>query len=121
VGWPRLVVERGAGYALTMETVQAPDLSKSFPRRGRDLLGGYAWLARLADKARAKHAGTDGDYVAYCPLSTGFLQRAGVHASDFGRAATSRRRERICLERNGLAPRPTGRRGACGITIINIM
>jgi hypothetical protein len=68
-----------------METVHAPDLSSAFPRRGRDLLGGYAWLARLADKVRAKHAGTDGDYVAYCALSTGFLQRAGVHAADFER------------------------------------
>lgn len=47
------------------------------------MLGGYAWLARLADKARAEHAGTDGDYVAYCPLSMGFLTRLGVSRTDF--------------------------------------
>lgn len=49
------------------------------------MLGGYAWLARLADKARAAHAGTEADYVAYCPLSTGFLNAAGVSRDDFDR------------------------------------
>jgi hypothetical protein len=63
----------------------APDLTASVPRSGRDLLGRYAWLARLADKVRADHAGTAGEYVAYCGLSTGFLERAGVPAEDFDR------------------------------------
>lgn len=49
------------------------------------MLGRYAWLARLADKVRAEHAGTEGEYVAYCPLSMGFLDRAGVAAEDFDR------------------------------------
>jgi hypothetical protein len=66
----------------------APDLTTSFPRSGRDLLGRYAWLARLADKARADHAGTAGDYIAYCGLSTGFLDQAGVTKSDFDRLIT---------------------------------
>lgn len=48
------------------------------------MLGGYAWLARLADKARAEKAGTNGEYVAYCPLSTGFLTHAGVGVRQFG-------------------------------------
>lgn len=61
----------------------APDLNATPPRSGRDMLGRYAWLARLADKVRAEHAGTDGDYVAYCPLSKGFLDHAGVSADDF--------------------------------------
>lgn len=61
----------------------APDLTSTPPRSGREMLGRYAWLARLADKVRAQHAGTDGDYVAYCPLSTGFLDRAGVSVDDF--------------------------------------
>ena len=60
-----------------------PDLTKTPPRSGRDMLGGYAWLARLADKARAEHAGKQGDYVAYCPLSLGFLERAGITADAF--------------------------------------
>lgn len=63
----------------------ALDLNTTAPRSGRDMLGRYAWLARLADKARAAQAGTEGEYVAYCPLSTGFLDRAGVSVDDFDR------------------------------------
>jgi hypothetical protein len=47
------------------------------------MLGRYAWLGRLADKVRAEHARTQGEYVAYCPLSMGFLERAGVSEDDF--------------------------------------
>jgi hypothetical protein len=61
----------------------APNLATTPPRSGRDMLGRYGWLARLADKARADHAGTAGEYVAYCPLSMGFLDRAGVSEHDF--------------------------------------
>ncbi len=61
----------------------APDLRRSFPRSGREMLGRYAWLARLADKARADHAGTAGEYIAYCGLSTGFLDAAGVSKRAF--------------------------------------
>lgn len=49
------------------------------------MLGRYAWLARLADKVRAEHAGTGTDYIAYCGLSTGFLRRAGVSQQEFDR------------------------------------
>lgn len=62
-----------------------PDLRTSPPRSGKETLGRYAWLARLADKARAEHAGTNGDYVAYCPMSMGFLKRTGVSQADFER------------------------------------
>ncbi|HTV73059.1 MAG TPA: DUF5069 domain-containing protein [Candidatus Acidoferrales bacterium] len=68
-----------------MSTTAAPDLTTTAPRSGRDLLGRYAWLGRLADKVRAEHAGTSGDYVAYCGLSTGFLDRADVRAEEFDR------------------------------------
>ena len=61
----------------------APNLDTTPPRSGRDLLGPYAWLARLADKVRADHAGTAGEYVAYCGLSMGFLDCAGVSKDDF--------------------------------------
>lgn len=47
------------------------------------MLGGYAWLARLADKARADKAGTGSDYIAYCGLSRGWLDRLGVSQADF--------------------------------------
>ncbi|MBV8491067.1 MAG: DUF5069 domain-containing protein [Candidatus Eremiobacteraeota bacterium] len=61
----------------------APDLTKTPPRSGREMLGGYAWLARLADKARAERAGSQGEYIAYCPLSMGFLDRAGITQNAF--------------------------------------
>ena len=61
----------------------AIDLNTTPPRSGRELLGRYAWLARLADKVRADHAGTAGEYIAYCGLSTGFLDRAGISVDDF--------------------------------------
>lgn len=64
-------------------TTTAPDLATSSPRSGREMSGRYAWLARLADKARAEHAGTNGEYIAYCPLSMGFLDRAGVSENVF--------------------------------------
>ena len=65
--------------------VTIPDLRNSPPRSGKEALGRYAWLARLADKARAEAHGTNGDYVAYCPMSTGFLERTGVSVDDFQR------------------------------------
>ena len=64
------------------------DLSKAAPRSGRELLGRYAWLARLADKVRAEQEGTEGDYVAYCPLSMGFLDAAGVSKYTFDELIT---------------------------------
>jgi hypothetical protein len=61
----------------------APDLRTSFPRRGREQLGGYAFLARVIDKVRAEHAGTNGEYVGYCPMSKAFLQETGVSQGEF--------------------------------------
>lgn len=60
-----------------------PDLTKVAPRSGREMLGRYAWLARLADKARAEQAGKEGEYIAYCPLSLGFLERTGITRDAF--------------------------------------
>jgi len=67
------------------ETATAPDLSKTVPRSGRHMISGWSWLARLADKVRAEQAGKAGEYVAYCPLSMGFLNRAGISREEFDR------------------------------------
>jgi hypothetical protein len=64
-------------------SVQAPDLSVTPPRSGRVQLGSYVWLARMADKIRAVQAGTAGDYIGFCGLSKGFLERCGVTVDDF--------------------------------------
>ena len=66
-----------------MASATAPDLRTAFPRGGREELGGYVWLARLIDKARAERAGTHGEYSAYCPISLGFLERAGYSRDAF--------------------------------------
>jgi hypothetical protein len=47
------------------------------------MLGRWPWLARLADKVRALHAGTADGYIAYCGLSRGFLNAAGVAEVEF--------------------------------------
>lgn len=52
--------------------------------RGRDVvLGGIPWLARVADKARAKAEGTIGDYIYPCPIDKRFLEAAGLSAEEF--------------------------------------
>ena len=62
---------------------EAPNLTNSPPRRGRELLGGYAWLARLADIVRAQHAGTNGKYEAYDQLTMEWLDRLVLSKSHF--------------------------------------
>lgn len=47
------------------------------------MLSGFAWLGRAADKARAKQAGTLGDYMSLCPFDKGFLERTGVTEAEF--------------------------------------
>lgn len=66
-----------------MNKIIAPDLRTQFPRSGRQRLGQFVWLARLADKVRAEQAGTLGDYTAYCEMSLGFLERCGVTPEAF--------------------------------------
>lgn len=63
--------------------MDAPDLRKSPPRRGREELGGWVWLARLADIARAQIAGTNGDYVAYDKISQGWLDNLSLARNTF--------------------------------------
>ena len=61
----------------------AIDLTRSVPRSGREKLGEFAWLARFADKVRAEQIGKVGEYIAYCPISMGFLERTGVTRDQF--------------------------------------
>ncbi|HET7559172.1 MAG TPA: DUF5069 domain-containing protein [Limnochordia bacterium] len=52
--------------------------------RGRDVvIGGYPWLARMTDKARAKLDGTIGDYIYPCPIDRRVLDEYGISADDF--------------------------------------
>lgn len=58
--------------------------------RGRDVvLGDIPWLARIADKARAKADGTIGEYIYPCPIDQRFLKEAGISPEDFIALATA--------------------------------
>ena len=63
---------------------------KTFPRRGREALGDFLWLARVLDKARAKKNGTHDGYIYPCPMDLSMMRRWGVSPSEF----TSVMRER---------------------------
>ncbi len=62
-----------------------------FPRRGREELSGFTWLARLFDKARAAADGTIHDYIYPCPMDKGVLERWGVPVSEFDEAIRTNR------------------------------
>jgi hypothetical protein len=56
---------------------------KTFPRRGREPLGGFLWLARIFDKARAKANRTNGAYIYPCPIDRGMMRNWGISPNDF--------------------------------------
>ena len=57
-----------------------------FPRRGRDEIGGFLWLARVFDKARAARDGTIHDYIYPCPMDRGVFDRWGISSNTFDAA-----------------------------------
>ncbi len=59
---------------------------KAFPRRGRDGYGGFLWLLRVFDKARANAAGTIDDYIYPCPMDQGIFERWGISPEQFDAA-----------------------------------
>lgn len=62
------------------------DLTHQYPRSPREFLGGFAHLARMIDKVRAKEGGKLGEYIYPCPLDKRLLDFLGVEAEDFYRA-----------------------------------
>jgi hypothetical protein len=59
---------------------------KDFPRRGRESIDGYLWLARVFDKARAARNGTIHDYIYPCPMDRGVFDRWGITSRVFDAA-----------------------------------
>ena len=59
---------------------KAKDLNQEPPRSPRTRIGGYALLARMADKGRAELAGTAGSYHFACPLDEMLFDFKGVSA-----------------------------------------
>ncbi|MES2923609.1 MAG: DUF5069 domain-containing protein [Verrucomicrobiota bacterium] len=60
----------------------AKDLTQQAPTSPRVRTGGYAILARMADKGRADIAGTVGDYHFNCPLDNYLFGFKGVKGED---------------------------------------
>src|SRR5690242_2032999 len=58
----------------------------TFPRRGRTPLGGFLWLARVFDKARASADDTIHDYIYPCPIDEDMLQQWGITPDEFDEA-----------------------------------
>jgi hypothetical protein len=69
---------------------KALDLTRQFPRSPREKLGGYVHLTRMIDKARAKAAGTAGEYIYPCPLDQALLEFIHMSPGDFYDAAQTR-------------------------------
>jgi len=69
--------------------ITAPDLTRGFPRSPKEKLGGYFHLARMIDKARAKAAGTHGEYIYPCPLDMDLLEFLEIPAEAFFDAVRS--------------------------------
>ena len=61
---------------------KSKDLSKQAPTSPRVRVGGYAILARMADKGRADIAGTVGDYHFDCPLDNYLFGFKNVQGAD---------------------------------------
>lgn len=60
----------------------AKDLTKQAPSSPRKRVGGYVILSRMADKGRAKIAGTVGEFHFDCPLDNFLFSFKGVTADE---------------------------------------
>ena len=78
-----------------MKRPGAKNLGVEFPRSSKELLGGYVHLARMIDKARAREAGINGEYVYACPLDKALLEFLELSEQDFAYAAKTRTDELI--------------------------
>ncbi|MBV9736955.1 MAG: DUF5069 domain-containing protein [Candidatus Eremiobacteraeota bacterium] len=71
---------------------------KTFPRRGRQALDGFLWLARVIDKGRAAAAGTIHDYIYPCPMDRGVFERWGIRPEEFEEALRAHANDEEILE-----------------------
>lgn len=61
---------------------------KTFPRRGREALGDFLWLARAFDKARATQNRTQDGYIYPCPMDRAMMGRWGISPPEFTSAVS---------------------------------
>ena len=68
----------------------AKDLSKTYPRSPREMLGGYVIAARCADKCRAFLSGINGEYNYWpCSLASLWFTFAGIPPDQFKEAVAT--------------------------------
>lgn len=66
------------------EPLRTKSLAVEDPAPMDATLGGYLWLPRMIDKARASRAGTVGNYYKYpCPIDRESLRLLGVKEDEF--------------------------------------
>ncbi len=68
---------------MSTTSITGKDLTKEAARSPRVRIGGYAILARTADKCRALLAGDIGEYHYDCPLDNMLFEFKGVTGADF--------------------------------------
>jgi hypothetical protein len=66
----------------TTHLPKAKDLMQEPPRSPRQRIGGYALLARMADKGRATLNGSQGEYHFNCPLDNMLFGFKGVNGEE---------------------------------------
>jgi hypothetical protein len=83
-----LDAERNAEPAFCVMLNMATDFrsGRDFPRRAREEIDGFLWLARVFDKARAAQNETIHDYIYPCPMDRGVFDRWGITARMFNAA-----------------------------------
>lgn len=68
-------------YACAMDIMY--NLRARSPRPGDLALGGWAWLPRMIDKARATYHGDPGTYVHPCSRDRVLLAHMGISVDEF--------------------------------------
>ncbi len=63
--------------------MEAKDLTKVAPRSAKEIMGGYAILARAIDKCRATIAGTANGYNFDCPVDNMLFEFKGIDGEAF--------------------------------------
>jgi hypothetical protein len=84
------------------------DLTKQFPRSPRVKLAGVAMLPRTIDKARARSAGTLGEYIFDCPMDRRLFESMRTDGEEFLGVVTAANDDDAVVSwfvRNGHMPR----------------
>ncbi len=94
---------------MNTSSVTGKDLTKEPARSPRVRIGGYAILARTADKCRALLAGDIGEYHYDCPLDNMLFGFKGVNGDDFKKqieSGASDEQMALWLDKSGVPKTP---------------